>query len=109
MDGFGNVFGAFELCYSLPELADLVGDGCQRFGQGISNLLGIGNNDTLALAEDDVTGNAHDGGFGGNVAKDDRTRANAAVLADDDIAENLCPAADNDVILERWVALAVFF
>src|SRR5579871_2052224 len=109
MDGFGNVFGPFELGYSLTELADLVRDRCQRLGQRVGNLFGIGNDHALSFAEHDVSRNANNRGLRRNIAKDDRTRADAAILSNDNVAENLGSAADDNVVFERGMAFAVFF
>src|SRR6185312_2427235 len=43
-----------------------------------------------------------------HVAEHDRTGTDSAVLANCDIAENLCSAADHDVVLKSGMAFALF-
>ena len=81
----------FELSYSFSQFADFICDSGQGFGEWIVDLLGIGDHDTLAFAKDDVTRNADHGGVVGNIAQHDGASADAAVLADSDVSENLAP------------------
>src|SRR5215472_13082765 len=108
VDGLGYRFGAFE---ALDTIAQLVNFGCDRgegFREGIVDLLGIGDHDTLAFAEDDVAWHADDSGVVGDVAENDGSGADTAVLANGDVAENLRASADNHAVFESGMALAVF-
>ncbi len=79
----------------------------QGFRQGIVDLLGIGDHNALAFAENDVSRHADDGGIFGNIAQHDRTGADAAVFPDGDVAENFRASADDDVVFDRGMPLAV--
>ena len=50
-DGLGGVLCAFKLLDSLAQFVYLTGHGCQSFRERIVDLLGIGDDDTLAFAE----------------------------------------------------------
>ena len=54
-----------------------------------------------------MAGNADDRGILGNIAQHDRTGADAAVLANSDVAENFRAAADHHAVFDRGMPLAV--
>ena len=61
----------------------------QHIQHRIADLLGIADYHTLSVAQNDVTGNAHYGGVVGDAAQHNRSGANAAVIADGDVAQDL--------------------
>jgi len=67
--------------------------------------VGVGDEDALAVAVDDVGGDADDGGVGRDVAEDDRAGADARVFADGDVAEDVGVVADENAVAEGGVAL----
>ncbi len=99
--------GALELLHSLPKFVDLGSHRRKRFGQGVVDLLRIGDHDSLTLAKDDVPGDADNRGVIRHVAQHNRTGADAAIPADDDVAENLRASTDDDIVFEGRVALSV--
>ena len=97
-----------ELLQSLANLANFRRHRGQRLGKRIVNLLGIGNHHPFAVAEDYVAGNSDYGGILGHAPQHDRTRANPAVSAHGDVAENFRAIPDHDIIFNRRMALAAF-
>jgi hypothetical protein len=107
-EGFGNVRGwrafyaeaGFELFYT--------GGKCDEgVGERVFDVVGIGYEDALAIAIDDVSGDAYDGGVGGDVREYDGAGADAGVFADGDVAEDVGVVADEDAVADGGVALAV--
>src|SRR5215831_51350 len=105
---FADFVSAFQALHTVAKLAHLIGHGGEGFGERIVDLLGIGDDHALAFAEHDVPGNAYDRGIVGDVAQYDGAGSNAAVLADDDVTQDLCAAPDHNVVLESGMTFAVF-
>ena len=97
---------ALEVVDAGLEGLDLVGEGEDDVGERVVDVAGVGDEDALAFAVDDVGGDADDGGVGGDVAEDDGAGADAGVFADGDVAEDVGGVADEDVVAEGGVALA---
>ena len=109
--GMGSPFRLvpFKLLDAFAEIVHFGRDRSKSFRERIVDLLGIGNHDALAFAEDDVTGHADNGGVVGNIAQHHRTGADTAVLSDRDVAENFRSAADDDAVFDRGMTLAMLF
>jgi hypothetical protein len=100
-------FRAFEVLNPLAELAHFCRDRGQRLRERIVDLLGIGDHYAFAFAEDDVPGHADHGGVFGNISQDNRTRADAAVFPHGNVAEDFRSSADDYIVFDRGMALAV--
>src|SRR5678815_6006189 len=79
--------GAFELADSFLQFAYFCRHGGESFRERIVDLFGIGDHDTLAFAENNVTRNTDDGRVGWDISEHDGTRSDTAVLADGNVAE----------------------
>src|ERR1700745_2028825 len=106
---FADFVSAFQALYTFAQPVHLIGYRREGFGERIVDLLGIGDDHALALAEDNVTGDAHHRGIVGNIAQHHGAGADAAILADDDVAEDLGASADDHVVFEGGMALSLFF
>ena len=83
------------------------GEGDEGVGERIFYIVRICDEDALSVAVDDVGGDADDGGVGRYISKNDRAGADAGVLADGNVAEDVGIVAYEDAIAEGRVALAV--
>jgi hypothetical protein len=108
-DRLGFELGGGVLFELFADLMDLGSESDEEVRHRVGDLLRIADDDALAVAQDDVSGDADDGGVVGNTTQDDRASADAAVVADGDIAKNLRSRADDNVIPDSRVALAVLF
>src|SRR5581483_41293 len=87
---------------------DLGGELDDDVGKGVADFLGIGDDDALTVAQDNVTRHADDGGIGRDVTEHDRAGADAAVVTNRDIAQNARAGPDRDTVSNRGMALAFF-
>src|ERR1700691_260447 len=78
-------------------------------GERIADVLGVGDDHAFAVAQDDVSGDADNGGSGRHIAQHDRACAYAAVVADGDVAQQLGAGADRYFVADGGMALAFFF
>ena len=65
--------------------------------------------DDLVLHADDAPGNTDDGTVGRDGFQDNGARADLGIRADPDGAQDFCPGGDHHAVLERRVALSLFF
>src|SRR5678815_802195 len=101
--------GAFELADSFLEFADFCRHGGESFRERIVDLFGIGDDDTLAFAKDDMSRNADDGRVRRDISEHYGARSDAAVLADGNVAEDLGASSDHNVVFDRGMPFPVLF
>src|SRR5580700_3198007 len=104
----GSEFATLEFAHLLLEFLDFVGHGREGFRKRIVDLLGIGDHDSLAGAEDDVSRHADDGGVVRHISQHDRTGADTGILADGDVAQHARACANDHVVPDGRVTLADF-
>src|SRR5579872_3132782 len=77
--------------------------------QRVADVLGIGNDNALAVAQHNMPGHAHNRGIGGYAAQHDRACAHAAVIANRYVAQQLGSRSHCDVIAKGRMSLALLF
>src|SRR5215471_2911729 len=85
-----------------------MGYGCESFGERIVDLLGISDHHALAFTEDDMARDAYYRGIVRDIAEHNRARTDAAILAHNDVAEDLGASADDHVVFESGMTFPVF-
>src|SRR5579885_1542646 len=103
-EGFGARFGGAKAAFNL---FDTSGEGDKCVGKRILDVVWIGDEDALAVAIDNMGGNADDGGVGGNVVENHRAGSDPGIGAYGDIAEDVGIVSYENAIAEGGVALAV--
>src|ERR1700733_936505 len=99
---------AFDQTHPFGQALYLGRDGGQSLGERVVNLIGVGDDDTLAFSKDDVSGHADHSGIVGHVAEHDRAGADAAIASHGDVAENLGASAYDNVVEKRGMPLPAF-
>src|SRR5271165_2143206 len=102
----GRTLASLQLADFFLERFDFRCYGRKRLGEGVVDLLGIGDHHALAGAKNDVSGHAHYGGVIRNITQHHRAGTDAAVLANYDVAQHLRARADNDIVADCRMALA---
>ena len=101
-------------CTTLPsrcskplfELFHFLGQRNDHVRQRVLHIVRIGNQHALALAVDDVGRIADNGGIGWNIAQHYRTGADARVLANGDVSQNVGAIAHEDAVAQGRMTLA---
>ncbi len=88
---------------------DPIDEGADHLGFGVGQAAMFQGFDAFARSVDDAAGDADYRAVGGDIAQYDGACADAGVVAQLDIAEDLCARADDDVIAQGGVAFAAFF
>src|SRR5579884_4109519 len=89
---------SFNLIDAIAKFLYLAGDDGECFRERVIDLLGISDHHAFAFPEDNVRGDSHDGRVRRNTAQDNRSSADAAVVPDMNITEDLGTSADDDAV-----------
>jgi hypothetical protein len=87
---------------------DPIDEGADHLGFGVGQAAMFQGFDAFARSVDDAARNADHGAVSGDIPQHNRTRADAGVVAQLDVAEDFCARADDDVIAQGGVAFAAF-
>src|SRR6478752_2181373 len=99
--------GSFDVAKSLLKVIDPIGEDAQRFTGRIGQRFLPLRAARVWISPGDCARRHADGsGVRWHVFQHDRPSANASAVADGDRAEHLGPNTDDDVVAERWMALA---
>src|SRR4030095_13348716 len=81
----------------------------EDIGHGIADFFGVRDHDSLAVAQDDMPGDAHDRRVVRDAAQPHRAVSYAPVVAYGDVAEDFGSRTDDDVVAYGGVSLAFLF
>ena len=90
----------------LAEFMDFGSKFDNDIGERIANVFRVGDDNALTVAQNDVARDTDDGGVVRYAAEDDGAGADAAIVSDGDVAQDLCAGADHDAVAQGGMALA---